>query len=171
MTTLREFTNGSIDNPSCESAVLAAQLGISVKGDRAIATHVNASPELLERLAASSDKQTLRNVVLNPQTPTAILIKLAPKFPGEFFLNPTFDLLLMENPNLLFELPASVLRGILKRPDCPDSFLTWAARYGDKSLQLALVNRSDLSEELLKSVANGPHVKSAEAAARRLMTI
>ena len=124
----------------------------------------------LKQLSNSIDKQTRRNLALNPQTPTAILLKLAPAFPGEFFLNPVFDLLLMENPNLLFELPVGVLKNILKRPDCPDSFLHWAARYGDKSHQQALVSRSDLSRELLEHVANGPHVKPAEAAAGRLMT-
>lgn len=146
------------------------QVGISVKLDRVIALNTNACPELLVRLARSSDKQTLRNVVLNPQTPTVILIELAPRFPGEFFLNPVFDLLLMENPSLLFELPGGVLKNILKRPDCPYSLLHWAARHGDKWQQLALVGRSDISLDLLRSVANGPHVKSAEAAAGRLLT-
>ncbi len=170
MTANRNLGTEVVDNPSSDLAALSAQAGISAKADRAIAMHAHASPELLERLAASSDRQTLRNVVLNPQTPTAILLKLAPTFPGEFFLNPVFDLLLMENPNLLFELPIAVMKNILKLPDCPDSFLHWAARHGDKSHQLALVSRAELSRELLEHVANGPHVKPAEAAAGRLMT-
>ena len=170
MTANRVLDTEVVDNPSSDLAALSAQAGISAKGDRAIAMHAHACPELLERLAASSDRQTLRNVILNPQTPTAILLKLAPTFPGEFFLNPVFDLLLMENPNLLFELPIAVMKNILKRPDCPDSFLHWAARHGDKSHQLALVSRAELSRELLEHVANGPHVKPAEAAAGRLMT-
>lgn len=170
MAEVKEFSTDVVGNPSSHSAELSAQVGISVKLDRAIALHANARPELIARLARSSDKQTLRNVVLNPQTPTAILIKLAPKFPGEFFLNPVFDLLLMENPSLLFELPVGVLKNILKRPDCPESFLYWAAKHGDKSHQLALVSRSEVSVELLKHVANGPHVKPAEAAAGKLLT-
>jgi hypothetical protein len=170
MTAIRDLGTDVVGNPASDLAALSAQLGISVQADRAIAMHANASPALLDRLAASSDRQTLRNVVLNPQTPITILLKLAPTFPGEFFLNPVFDLLLMENPNLLFELPVGVLKNILKRPDCPDSFLHWAARYGDKSHQQALVSRTYLSRELLEHVANGPHVKPAEAAAGRLMT-
>ena len=170
MTAIRNLSSEVIDNATCDSTVLSALAGVSVKADRVIARHANAASELLKQLSNSLDKQTRRNVVLNPQTPTAILLQLAPTFPGEFFLNPVFDLLLMENPNLLFELPVGVLKNILKRPDCPDSFLHWAARYGDKSHQLALVSRSDLSRELLEYVATGPHVKPAETAAGRLMT-
>lgn len=170
MAKAKEFSTDVDEYPSSNSTELLAQVGISVKLDRAIALNANACPELIARLARSSDKQTLRNVVLNPQTPKAILIKLAPKFPGEFFLNPVFDLLLLENPSLMFELPGGVLNNILKRPDCPESFLYWAARHGDKSHQLALVSRSEVSLDLLKLVANGPHVKPAEAAAGKLLT-
>ena len=170
MAEVKEFSTDVDGYPSSHSTELLAQIGISVKLDRALALNANACPELIARLARSSDKQTLRNIVLNPQTPTAILLKLAPKFPGEFFLNPVFDLLLMENPSLLFELPVGVLKNILKRPDCPESFLYWAAKHGDKSHQLALVGRSDISVELLNHVANGPHVKPAEAAAGKLLT-
>lgn len=170
MSEVKDISTDVVGNPSSNSTDLSAQVGISVKLDRIIALHANACPELLDLLARSSDRQTLRNVVLNPQTPTATLFKLAPKFPGEFFLNPVFDLLLLENPNLLFDLPSGVLKNILKRPDCPESFLYWAARHGDKSHQLALVSRSEVSGELLKYVANGQHVKPAEAAAARLLT-
>jgi hypothetical protein len=170
MTANRDLNAEVVDNPSSDLVALSAQVGNSVKGDRAIAVHAHASPELLTRLAASSDRQTLRNVVLNPQTPPAILLKLARTFPGEFFLNPAFDLMLMENPNLLFDLPTAVMRNILMRPDCPDSFLHWAAMHGEKQHQIALVSRTEISRDLLELVANGPHVKPAEAAAGRLMT-
>ena len=141
----------------------------SFKINRMVALHPNASAELLARLAKSPDKPTRRNVALNAQTSKEVLLSLAPTFAGEFFLNPVFDLLLLEDPNLLFGLPVTVLKNILKRTDCPESILNWASRYGDKSHQLALVSRTDISKELLERVANGPHVKPAELAAGRLM--
>ena len=110
MTAIRDLGTDVVGNPASDLAALSALLGISVQADRAIAMHANASPELLKQLSNSIDKQTLRNVVLNPQTPITILLKLAPTFPGEFFLNPVFDLLLMENPNLIFELPIAVIK-------------------------------------------------------------
>ena len=74
----------------------------SNKVKRIVALHPKASPELLARLAESPDRLTRRNVVLNPQTPKEVLLQLAPTFAGEFFQNPSFDLLLVEGPNLLF---------------------------------------------------------------------
>lgn len=159
-----------VDDPATEADVLEAFIGVSFKVNRSIALHNNASPDMLRRLANSPDKLTRRNVALNPQTPKDILMVLAPTFAGQFFLNPVFDLLLLEDPNLLFGLPVTVLKNILKRPDCPESILSWAARYGDKSHQLALVSRADISIELLEHIANGPHVTPAEVAAGRLMT-
>jgi hypothetical protein len=141
----------------------------SFKINRSIALHPNTSTELLARLAKSPDKPTRRNVALNPQTPKEILIMLAPTFPGEFYRNPAFDFLLMEDPNLLFSLPVGVLKNILKREDCPDSFINWASNYGDKAHQLAVVSRTEVSKDVLQRIAEGPHVKAAEIAAGRLI--
>ena len=170
MSSTEESVSEGFGDPISKMAGPIMQIGISVKSDRAIALDANASSSLLAQLAQSLDKQTLRNIARNPQTPAAVLIHLAPKFPDEFFLNPVFDLMLLENPGLLFELPVRVLTNILKRPDCPDSFLHWAAKHGNKSHQLALVSRLDISDELLSCVACGPHVKPSETAAERLMT-
>ena len=142
----------------------------SFKINRTIALHPNASAELLARLSKSPDKPTRRNVALNPQTSKEVLLDLAPTFAGEFFRNPAFDFLLMEDPNLLFSLPVGVMKNILKRDDCPDSFLNWAAKCGDKSHQLAVVSRTDMTKENLQMIARGPHVKAAEIAAGRLIS-
>ena len=138
--------------------------------NRMIALHPNASAELLAKLSKSPDKLTRRNVARNSQTSKEVLLYLAPTFAGEFFLNPAFDLLLMEDPNLLFSLPVGVLKNILKRDDCPVSFLNWAAKLGDKSHQLAVVSRADVTKENLQLIASGPHVKAAEIAAGRLIS-
>jgi hypothetical protein len=153
-----------LDNPTLESFAFR-----SFKINRMVALHPNASAELLARLAKSPDKPTRRNVALNPQTSMEVLLSLAPTFAGEFFRNPAFDFLLMEDPNLLFSLPVGVLKNILKRDDCPESLLNWAAKCGDKSHHLAVVNRPVLSKEMLQSIAGGPHVKPAEIAAGRLL--
>jgi hypothetical protein len=159
-----------VGDPLAETAALDALIGLSFNLNRSIALHRNASADMLRRLAQSPDKTTRRNVALNPQTPTDVLLALAPTFAGEFFRNPVFDLLLMEDPNMLNGLPVSVMKNILKREDCPDSFLIWAAKCGDKSHQLALVSRPVLTKQLLEIVAKGPHAKPAEVAAGRLMS-
>ena len=158
-----------LEKADLDAADLESYAFRSFKLNRSIALHPNASPELLTKLALSPDKLTRRNVTLNPQAPKDVLLQLAPTFAGEFFLNPAFDFLLMEDPNLLFSLPVGVLKNILKREDCPSSLLNWAIKCGDKSHHLAVVSRTDLSKEMLQRIGDGPHVKAAEIAAGRLL--
>ena len=162
--------DASVDDPSTQAAALEALVGLSFKLNRRIALHPNASADLLRRLAQSPDKTTKRNVALNPQTPKDVLLALAPSFSGEFFRNPVFDILLMEDPNLLQGLPVGVMKNILKRDDCPDSFIRWAAKCGGQSHQLAIVSRAVVGRQLLELIACGPHAKPAELAAGRLMS-
>jgi hypothetical protein len=158
-----------LEDPELDSCTLESFAFRSFKLNRSIALHPNASPDLLAKLAQSPDKPTRRNVALSPQVPTDVLLQLAPAFAGEFFRNPVFDFLMMEDPNLLSSLPVGVLKNILKRDDCPDSFLNWAAMCGDKSHHLAVVSRKGLSKEILQLIAKGSSVKAAEIAAGRLM--
>lgn len=161
---------GLVGNPDSTPEALESVAGLSAKLDRQIAVHRNANANVLSHLARSEDRVTRRNVVLNPQTPEKVLLKLAPSFPGAFFLNPAFDWLLLENPNLFKDLKQGVLSNILKRSDCPESFLRWAAAHGDKSEQLSVAKRPGTSLDLLKIIAVGPHVKAAEVAAGRLLS-
>lgn len=158
-----------LDDPATPGAELMPLAGHSPNRDRQLAAHPNALGEMLTQLANSADRQTRRRVAMNPQSPKAVLLKLAPTFPGEFFTNPAFDLLLMEDPNLLNAVPITVIKNILKRGDCPLSMLRWAVVYGGKSHHLALVDRESISRVLLEQIAAGPHGPAAEKAASRLM--
>jgi hypothetical protein len=158
-----------LEDPELDSCTLESFAFRSFNLNRRIALHPSASPDLLAKLAQSPDKPTRRNVALSPRVPMDVLLQLAPTFAGEFFLNPVFDFLMMEDPNLLFSLPVGVLKNILKRDDCPDSFLNWAAKSGNKSHHLAVVSRKDLSKDMLQLIAKGPSIKAAEMAAGRLM--
>lgn len=158
-----------LNDPATAEATLSSLIGRAPQWDRLIAIHPKASGDVLTRLAASADRQTRRAVAMNPQTPKDVLLKLAPTFPGEFFTNPVFDLLMLEDPNLLDALPITVIKNILKREDCPASLLGWAAAYGARSHHLALVDREIISRSMLEQIAAGPHGPAAEKAANRLM--
>lgn len=164
-----ELIRSLLNDPATANAALSPLVGRSPKWDRLIAIHPKASGVVLTRLAASVDRQTRRAVAMNPQTPKDVLLKLAPTFPGEFFTNPVFDLLLLEDPNLLDALPITVIKNILRRDDCPDSLLRWAAAHGGRSHHLALVDRETISRAMLEQIAAGPHGPAAEKAANRLM--
>ena len=64
----------------------------------------NTSPEILAKLAKSKDKEILRLVAGNPNTPVKILEKLGEEFPDAIVANPIFNLLLIENPENKFLL-------------------------------------------------------------------
>lgn len=135
--------------------------------NRLQAKHPNASAELLEKLSHSSDQATRKAVCLNPNADKAVLLRLAPQFPGDFFRNPVFDWLLLEDPDLLFKLGQGVLKNILKRPDCPLSFLQWAANHGSEQEQLAVAMNLNAPADLIEILAAKPGAV-ADAARGRL---
>jgi hypothetical protein len=96
---------------------LASNSDLAVQ--RAVAKNSRTPPLALERLSRSSDRAVRRSVALNPNTPKNVLLSLATQFPGDFFKNPAFDWLLLEDPDLVINLGQGVMKNILKRPDCP----------------------------------------------------
>jgi hypothetical protein len=105
-------------------------------------------------LSKSNDEATRKFVTLNPSTPSKTLFKLAPEFPRAFYKNPAFDWLLLEQPDLLFEMRNGVLKHILTLSDCPQSFLEWAARNGSDSEKLTVARRDKVSPEILQIIAD-----------------
>ena len=146
---------------------LSSLLGQGEIVDRLLAKHPKAPPELLETLSRSTDKTTRKYVAVNPNASKEVLLRLAPQFPGDFFKNPAFDWLLLEDPDLLTDLGHGVLTRILKRPDCPESFMTWAAERGSEQEKLALAMNPRAPEgALLRLAAQGG--KPGEAARAHL---
>ena len=123
------------------------------KLDRLLARHPNAPADLLAELSHSADKSTRRYVARHATTPKDILLHLAPQFPSDFLRNPVVDWLLIEAPDLLQNLGQGVLKNVLKRADCPDALVGWAARHGSLEQQLAATMNPAASPEVLRSLA------------------
>ena len=144
---------GIAKDPESTAKALEPLAGSSEAIDRFLAKHPKAGAALLKRLSHSSDKTTRKYVCLNPNTSKETLVKLAHQFPGGFFRNPAFDWLLLEDPNLLFDIGGRVLKYILMRPDCPQSFLTWAVSHGSEQEKLAVTMNPEASIITLKKLA------------------
>jgi len=140
-------------NKDASPEMLTALFGKDDSTNRQLAKHPRSSAELLEKLSHSSDKATRKAVCLNANVDKAVLLRLAPQFPGEFFRNPVFDWLLLEDPDLFFQLDQGVLKNILKLPDCPQSFLQWAANEGSEQQQLAVAMNSNAPDDLISILA------------------
>lgn len=139
-------------------------VGLFPEFDREIAQRGDLDEVDLLRLSSSKDEATRHHIALNPNTPSEILLKLAPEFPRAFYKNPAFDWLLLENPDLLFKMKQGVLKHILSLRDCPNSLLLWAARNGSGSEKLAVVRRFEVDVELLETIASGESCKAATIA-------
>jgi len=137
-------------DPARSGAELASAAGFFPEVDRAIAARSYAPPELLSRLSHSSDKATRAKVTANANTPAADYLRLGQQFPKEFIANPLLDLLLLENPALLGELPTALLVQISKKPECPGVFLSWAASHPEEKVQLAVAMNAKAPAEALE---------------------
>lgn len=145
-------TTRTARDPATTAEQLQACAGQGDAIDRLLAKHPNASAQLLEQLSHSSDRATRKAVTLHPNTPKDALIKLAPQFPGDFFQNPAFDWLLIEHPNLMFDIGGGVLKNVLKRAECPQSFMVWAATHGSEQERLAVAMNPQAQADVLQAI-------------------
>lgn len=125
-------------DPDASPQVLLGLVGKDDVTDRLLAAHPMADAQLLERLSHSSDAATRRSVTKNPNTPQQAFVRLGQQFPKEFLSNPMLDLLLLESPTLMEQVPEALLVRLLKQADCPVSLLTWASAHPQAKVQLAV---------------------------------
>jgi hypothetical protein len=142
-------------------------LGKYPEVEREIAQMQDVTEDELVRLSKSTDETTRKFVTLNPSTPSQTLFDLAPEFPRAFYKNPAFDWLLLEQPDLLFEMRNGVLKHILTLADCPNSFLEWAARNGSESEKLTVARRETVSSEILFTISSSTEGRVAAIAVAR----
>jgi hypothetical protein len=127
----------------------------SIELARIVARNINTAPKLLKKLAHSEDKRTRQNVASNPNTPTNTLLNLGAEFPLELLNNPVFSLLLLENPNLVEEMPAPTLAHFIKLDLAPPEWVNIAAKHDDVQVLNALINNPKTPVEALNILIYG----------------
>ena len=88
-----------------------------------VARNPNADAELLTELSFSKDCGVRAGITINPNTPLAILWKLATNFPQELLANPILSLLPLENPNFIQQIPEKTLKVLVEQNNIPEWFL------------------------------------------------
>jgi hypothetical protein len=144
---------------------------------RLVARNPSAPSDLLKWLGSHNDSTVRKWVTSHPGTPPAVLVKLATQFPEQFLENPALDILLLENPNLLNELPIGARRSLVKREKCPTTFMEWLADDEDEGVQLSLamnpttprfiLDRLEKSQSSRVQSAAKQHVRKRGTRARR----
>ena len=138
---------------------------MDVEGIRQQAQDENTAPEILAKLATSKDKLTRQYVAGNPNTPSETLLSLGAEFPRELLNNPIFDLLLLENPNLISEIPITTLRSLIKQDNVPESFIVECAeRESDEETLLGMTMNPKTSRNVLNKLIQSKFPEVAEAA-------
>jgi hypothetical protein len=163
MPTTKPQLTAWLKDASRTGSELAAAAGKFPETDRLIAAHTLALPATLSTLSHSSDKATRSKVAANPNTPPADYVRLGQQFPNEFLANPALDLLFLENPGLLGELPEALLLRVLKRKACPADFLVWAAGQPTEKVQLAVAMNPKAPAEALDRLRKSAYAKVRES--------
>ncbi len=151
-------------DPDASPQVLLGLVGKDDVTDRLLAAHPRADAQLLERLSHSSDAATRRSVTKNPNTPQQAFVRLGQQFPKEFLSNPMLDLLLLESPTLMEQVPEALLVRLLKQTDCPVSLLTWASAHPQAKVQLAAAMNPSVGLEAKERLRQSQHPAVREAA-------
>ena len=141
---------------------------ISVELARLVATNTSASEELLLELARHKDERVRRSVATNPSTPVKAAMAVGSQFPEDLLNNPSFNLYILAEPNLLTGIGASALRALLKREVCPDSFFAYAASQDDEATQLAILTNPRAPKSIIQQLANSPHTRVQDTAKKHV---
>lgn len=121
-------------------------------------------PERLRSLASRPEAEIRRAVAANPNTPEAVLWRLAVHFPEAVLGNPVLDLFLLVNANWLAELPGYARMRLLGSPEASSHFLRWAAREGDYGAVLSVLRNPRAPLELVEALTDHTLPGVAEAA-------
>ena len=162
--------NPAKDPDACPK-VLLGLVGKDDLTDRLLASHPMADAQLLERLSHSSDAATRRSVTKNPNTPQQAFVRLGQQFPKEFLANPMLDLLLLESPTLMEQVPEALLVRLLKQPGCPVSLLTWASVHRQVKVQLAAAMNPSAGPEAKQRLLQSQHAAVLETVQRAVVAV
>lgn len=128
-----------------------------------LAANPNTSPDLLRNLARSGDRLIRKTVAANPNTPRDILFELASEFPDSVIINPVWNLLFLEDPSAIKDLPLIVQHHVLLQDEVPKYFMELIAASGNSNLCLRLTRHPDTPLSILQKIVNHSDVRVQEA--------
>jgi len=139
---------------------------MNIQQARQQAQDENTPPDILAELAKIEDDAVRQGVTSNPNTPTEILIKFGAIYPRELLNNPIFNLLFLEDIDLLHKnyQAKKTLRSLLRQKDVPQFIINNAGESRQRQLKLVMANQLETSEEALKKLTASEHSEVAQAA-------
>ncbi|OYD93003.1 hypothetical protein CDG76_20075 [Nostoc sp. 'Peltigera membranacea cyanobiont' 210A] len=122
--------------------------------DFALASAVDTSVVVLEKLSLHPQPEVRHAVARNPNTPTEVLLKLGKEFPDAITANPIFNLLLLENPESHF-----VRLSLARSTTTSESAIAQLSKIEDKEILCAVAGNPKTPLHILERlVVEGPPV-------------
>jgi hypothetical protein len=155
---LNPTTANEAANETTSSQRLAELANTSIELARIVAANIATPPQLLQKLSKRKDIAIKIAVASNPNASTHVLFRLGIDFPEEVLNNPIFQLLLLENPNLLVTIPLKTLASFLISPNVPIYFMDWVInnRLNDNLLLIAIATNSKSPKNILNQILSQP---------------
>ncbi len=127
-----------------------------------VASNPNTKPQMLRKLATAAEWELRQLVAGNPNTPIDLLWQLGIDFPEVVLSNPIFELLQVEQPHLVAEIPAAALTSLLQCERVPIGFMEYAVKQQDYSLWLAVAYNPQAPGKLLENLARKSRAQDRE---------
>lgn len=137
-------------NPSTPPERLSQLATRSVSLAHAVALNPASPPALLEALYQKT--RLRRALAQNPNTPPSLLFLLLGPFPYEVWNNPSFSLLLLENPSLIGTLPRKVAEQLASRRKTPPEILTMLTSHPEWTVHYQLARNPNTPGEALAKI-------------------
>jgi hypothetical protein len=118
-----------------------------------LASDPTTKPHVLRKIATETDWQLRQLVASNPNTPTETLWQLGIDFPEAILNNPIFELLQLEQLDLVATIPQPTLTSLLQCDRVPQRFMEYAVSQQDYSLWLAVAYNPHTPSQLLEHLA------------------
>ena len=138
-----------IQDSLCTADELENLVGTSNEIDRLIASSKLSNADTLKKLSRSADDLTRECVAGNSNITVEIINYLADEYPRVILLNSAFDIMVMEDPDILKKIYESTFAKILEQKECPQFIVVWAYNFYKK--------RNSFSSRVLKGVVKNPH--------------
>ncbi|BAU13093.1 hypothetical protein LEP3755_36300 [Leptolyngbya sp. NIES-3755] len=127
-------------------------------------------PEQLRQIAEIGAKRCCRAIALNPNTPSDLLLQLGRRFPREVLNNPIFNLMLLEDPNLIETIPKPTLARLLLQSKISVGFIERSAALSDSTPEIAtaIALHPKTPDEILHQLSNHSDPQVRKRAIRHL---
>ena len=120
------------------------------------ASDATTGADTLASLASHEEEAVQAAVARHPNTPVEVLWRLAVSYPEAVWQNPVLDLLALESPRWIDDVPARATGALFAHPTAPERWLRWGAQKA-RMVRRAVAGNPCAPAEVLRQLAGDKH--------------